>query len=310
MYLAEVGSYIPETRVAIGDLQNYLGLSRPQKEIFSRFHNIQRVPVGAEKIAKHLLRPALTDLFQRTALAASDVESLIYCHTIQQVAPFPTNPLSELQKEFGMEKAEAFSLTMQNCASSITAMDVLKTRFAVADAAEMKAVVLTGEKAFTPSVQLIPHTTIMGEASAAVLFSKTGDRNEVLSVKQKTLGKFCSGVGLDAATLKEFDEAYVPTLAEVMHAALAEAGVELNQVRWILAHNINLSSWRRVAKALDFPLNKVFLKGLPDQGHCFCSDVFLNYRAAFDEGLIAKGDYLVMASVGLGATFAAAVLRH
>jgi len=307
--LGEVGSFIPSNRVPLEDLQNYLGINRHQKEIFSRFHNIQRIPMMKEGVTEDLLRPAVADLFSRTDVKAHEIGTLIYCHTIQQVAPFPHSPLQEMKKEFGLDSAETFSLTMQNCASSITAMDILRRRFKN-QPQEKYAVVLTGEKAFSPSVQHIPHTTVMGEASTAILFQSKGEGDEVLAVKQKTLGKFSGGVGLDAATLKEFDEKYVPTLVEIMNAALAEAGIGWDQLDCILPHNINLTSWKKVARAASFPMEKVYLKHLPEQGHCFCSDVFLNYRAAVDEGYLKKGQHFLLASVGLGATFAAAVLRH
>ncbi len=309
MVLGEVGSYIPARRVEIADLQNYLGINRAQKEIFSRFHNIQRIPMMKEGVTEDLVRPALENLFERVNVDRSEIGTFIYCHTIQQVAPFPHSPLRKLQSEFGLESAETFSLTMQNCASSITAMDVLRRRFQ-SNPKEKYAVVVTGEKAFSPSVQHIPHTTIMGEASTAVLFKSEGESNQVLAVKQKTLGKFSGGVGLDAATLKEFEEKYVPTLIEVMSGALSEAGLTWSELDCILPHNINLSSWKRVSKAANYPLEKIYLKDLPNQGHCFCSDVFLNYRSAVDEGFLKRGNNFLLASVGLGATFAAAVLRH
>ena len=309
MNLGEVGTYIPSNRVPLADLQNYLGINRSQREIFSRFHNIQRIPVMKDAVTEDLLRPAVENLFSRIDVGPKDVGTIIYCHTIQQVAPFPHSPLRKIQSEFGMEGAESFSLTMQNCASSITAMDLLRRRFQ-SKPQEKYAMVITGERAFSPSVQHIPHTTIMGEGATAVLFQNFGDKDEVLGVKQKTLGKFSGGVGLDAATLREFEEKYVPTLVEIMGAALKEAKLEWNDLACILPHNINLSSWKRVAKAANYPMEKIYLKQLPEQGHCFCSDVFLNYRSAVDEGFLKKGDHYLLASVGLGATFAAAVLRH
>lgn len=302
-----VGTFVPTETVALEDLQEKLGLNRFQKDIFTRFHNLKRIPVAREHTVKEMLKTAIRDLQSKLSFDPSSIDTVIYCHTIQQVSVFPTNLVNEVVEEMGFTGAEAFSLTMQNCASSLTALDLVRKLFP--DSKTKRTLVLTGEKAFSPSVQLIPHTTIMGDAACAILLGNEGLTGEILAVEQKTLGQFSDGVGLDSAAIKAFEEAYVPTLVEVIHRTLAKAQVTLEEVKWFAPHNINMTSWRKVALAIPYPLKQIYLKHLPERGHCFCSDVFLNYRSLKDEGAIGEKDCVVLASVGLGATFAAAVVR-
>ena len=60
---------------------------------------------------------------------------------------------------------------------------------------------------------------------------------------------------------------------------------------------------------LGIPLARVFLDNVPVTGHCFAADPFINYVSARDAGRLRPGDLYLMASVGLGATFSAMVLR-
>jgi 3-oxoacyl-[acyl-carrier-protein] synthase-3 len=252
----------------------------------------------------------LTQLLTHRDGERGNIRYVLYAHTIQTVAPFPMNVLHEVLQEVGLENANAFSLTMQNCASSIGALEICTRLLENTPNPEDKAIILTGEKAFSPTVQLIPSTTIMGEASAACLVAKNGDRDRVLAVKQKTLGKFSRGVSLDPETLREFEAGYVPTLAETIREALRLAGLQLADIALILPHNINMSSWRRVSRDLEFPIEKIYVENIPRLGHCFCNDIFLNHQSARTEGRLKVGDNYLMIGVGLGATFGVAVLQH
>lgn len=309
VYLSHIENFVPGQFVPLEDLQNTLSLNRNQVKVLTRIHGIEQVPMAKGLTLKQLLASSLEKLLHSEGFPPKDkIKYLIYTHTIQTVSPYPINTVNELAKEFGLTEALPMSLTMQNCASSITALDLAESL--LEKDSESYAILLTGEKAFTPSVQLIPNTTVMGEASAACLISAKSGKNALLSVKQKTLGQFSNGVRLTPELMREFDLAYVPALASVITSAVEAAGLTLGDIDLILPHNINLSSWRKVLKHMDFPREKIFLNNVSKMGHCFCSDVFVNYRSAQEEGLIREGSVLVMVSVGLGATFAAAVVRH
>jgi 3-oxoacyl-[acyl-carrier-protein] synthase-3 len=101
-------------------------------------------------------------------------------------------------------------------------------------------------------------------------------------------------------------------LAEVIAAAVAEAGLRLSDVCLILPHNVNLVSWRQVCRQLDFPVEKVLLDNVASVGHAFCADAFINYQTAAARGLLRAGDRYVIAAAGAaqGATYSATVFEH
>jgi 3-oxoacyl-[acyl-carrier-protein] synthase-3 len=98
----------------------------------------------------------------------------------------------------------------------------------------------------------------------------------------------------------------------VLLAAVAQAGLRLDDISLILPHNVNKVSWRQVCRTINFPIQRVLLDNVPVLGHSFCADAFINYQTAAQRGLLRPGDrYLVAAAgAGLGATFSAMVFEH
>ncbi|MDF2807909.1 MAG: 3-oxoacyl-ACP synthase, partial [Cellulosimicrobium sp.] len=67
-----------------------------------------------------------------------------------------------------------WTLTQHACASALLAVDVAGRLLAADRDPDALALVLTGEKAFSPGSRLIEGTTIMGEGTAAVLVAADG----------------------------------------------------------------------------------------------------------------------------------------
>lgn len=310
LFLEKVVSFIPESSTDVEALKWHLGLNKYQVQIFSRIHKVQRIASAPEMSLKDLLRKSLVELFESHDVDKNQIKYLIYAHTIQTVAPFPLNPLRELQSELGLSHAMGFSMTMQNCATSVGALEVSRRLLEASDHISDKVLILSGEKAFSPSVQLIPGTTIMGDASAACLVGREGPRDRILAIREHTEGRFSRGIALEPAALREFENLYVPLLARTIQLALDDAKLSLDRIGIVIPHNINISSWKRVARDLKLPMEKIYLENVSKLGHCFCSDIFINHVSARKDQRLKPGDYYLMVGVGLGATFAVSVLQH
>jgi 3-oxoacyl-[acyl-carrier-protein] synthase-3 len=154
---------------------------------------------------------------------------------------------------------------------------------------------------------MIPSTTINGEASAAILVSHGGNHDRMLGYATRMRGEFNGGRAMPEASVAAFRAIYNDTLAEVIAAALRHAGLSVDDLALLLPHNVNRVSWERVSAQLGLPVERVFLQNVPETGHCFGADPFLNYRSASDLGLIAPGQHYLLASAGQGATFSAMV---
>ncbi|WP_426310249.1 3-oxoacyl-[acyl-carrier-protein] synthase III C-terminal domain-containing protein [Cellulosimicrobium sp. E-16] len=313
--LVDVGAHVPATRVPIRDLADELGLDHLELGVFERFFGLREVCTAPDE--------SLTDLLVAAAravpgLAGNEhrVRYVLGARTIATVAPVGVNPLHDAADRLGLDHAVVWTLTQHACASALLAVDVAGRLLAADGDPDALALVLTGEKAFSPGSRLIEGTTIMGEGTAAVLVAAETTAgvsarvgSPVLSYATRTLGEYHQ-VPLPEDLAGPFGVAYTEVLAQVVLEAVERAGLTLDDLALVLPHNVNRVSWRRLCSRLGLPIARVRLDDVPVTGHCFGADSFIGYAAARAEGRLQPGDPFLMVAVGLGATFSAMVLRY
>jgi 3-oxoacyl-[acyl-carrier-protein] synthase-3 len=312
--LEAVSVYLPPVRVPVESLAGPLGLTEMQVKLFRRFHGLREIGRDPDVSLHGLLMKAAAGL---GALRGQEhrVRYVLYARAMPVVAPYPVNPLHEVCRELGLGHALAFTVTHQSCAGGLLAIDMAGRLLADCtepgqdSRAAPLALILSGEKAFTRDAQMFTDTTIFGEGAAACLVSASGLRDRLLSYACSVRGEFDSPTGENDAQLQR---EYRPSLAEVMHRALDEAGLGLDDIRVVLPHNVNLVTWQRMCVLLKFPRDRVVLDNIAASGHVFCADLFANYQTACERGLLQPGDRYLAAAVGAGggATFAAMVFEH
>lgn len=148
----------------------------------------------------------------------------------------------------------------------------------------------------------------MGDATAACLVVINGPGDAVDSYATRTLSEFSSGMLLDEGWL-QFGRAYPQELAEVIRQAVTEAGLELFAIDLVVPHKANDFSWRQTIKELDLARETYFLDKVLRFSPGYASDVFVNYTTFRQAGRF-KGWHYLLATVGLGATFAAMTITH
>jgi 3-oxoacyl-[acyl-carrier-protein] synthase-3 len=308
-YLEEVSGYFPPLAVPVASLGGELGLDEAKIKVFQRFYGLSSILREPGGLINDLLLGAAGKL-EGLRGREHRVRYVIQARTMPVVAPYGVNPVHEVKRELGLHNAVAFAMFQHACASGLFAVDLAGHLLEADGDPAGLALVLTGEKTFTPAAKTVPGTAINGEGSAAVLVGPGEGHDHVLSYQTRTYGQFNAGLSLSQEVLSEFQRVYPDALAEILLAAVREAGLTLDDLNLVLPHNVNRVSWVRVAKRIGLPLDRIFLDNVPVTGHCFCADPFLNYTSARGLGRLKPGDHYLMAAVGLGATFSAMVFRH
>ncbi|WDZ83426.1 3-oxoacyl-[acyl-carrier-protein] synthase III C-terminal domain-containing protein [Micromonospora cathayae] len=306
--LLDVGCHLPDLAVDVGDVCAAVDADPRLLWTFRRFYGLQSVRRAPDLDLRGMMTAAVASL---TALRGNEhrVRYVILARTVTTVAPAGEHPVEDVCVALGLPNAVAFTLTQHACATGLLAVDLAGQLLAGDGDPDALALVLTGEKVFNPVLEIIPESTVMGESSAACLVSAGGDRDRLLGYATRTLGRYAEQFPphpLDPSFLKEHND----VLADVIRDACAAAGVGVDDLALILPHNVNRLSWQWTCRILDVPIERVYLDNVPVTGHCFTADPFINYVHARDTDRLRPGDLYLMASVGLGATFSAAVLRH
>jgi 3-oxoacyl-[acyl-carrier-protein] synthase III len=307
--LDSVATHLPPVRVPIRSLQGPLRLTDGQLLMYQRLCGLSSVRRADGGTIADLMLAAAGNL---DALCGRerDVRYVVHALTLTSCAPYPVNPLHEVSRRLGLSHAVAFSLTQHGCASGLLAIDLCGRLLAADPDPTALALVFTGERIFTPRLERLADTAIMGEGAAAVLVTANGTRDRLRGHASRTYGRYSAGPDLDDELEMEFREFCIDALAEVMLTATRRAGCTLDDIALVLPHNVNRLVWTRLGKRLRLDPARMLLANVPATGHCFSADPFINYRTAVDRGLIQSGDRYLMATLGLGATFAAQVFEH
>ncbi len=306
--LAGVAAYVPEGRVPLEHLATRLELDAMQVKVFRRFHGLDRISMAPDEGLLDLLLAA-TDRLAELRGRERDVRYVLHARTFPVVAPYPRNPLHDLCRARGLDRAVGFTVTHHACATGLLAIDVAGRLLAGERDPDALALVLSGEKAFTRDAQVLDETSVFGEGAAACLVSADGPRDRLLSYATGQRGDFDDEVSTDPELFARENPA---ALAAAVLKAVERAGLTVADLDLILPHNVNLVSWRRLAKRIGVPVDRVLLENVPRYGHLFCADAFVNYRTAVDSGRLAPGDRFLVAAAGAarGATFSAMVFEH
>ncbi|MGW5053883.1 3-oxoacyl-[acyl-carrier-protein] synthase III C-terminal domain-containing protein [Actinokineospora sp. NPDC004072] len=303
--LAAVGAHVPKRAVPIDELP--LGLTERQLKLFRRFHGLDEVRLSDGSPLDLLLDAARSV----AGLRGSEhrVRYVVHARSMPVAVPYPDNPLHDLCRAIGLEHAVAFTITHQACATGLLAIDAAG-RLLADDEPDALALVLAGEKTFTPDARLVPETAVFGEAAGAALVSAAGSTDRLLSYAVDVRGDFDGRIAVDRELAVRFQKEYPELLANVLLTAVERAGLALGDIEVLLPHNVNAVSWRRVCGRIGFPVERVVLDNVPVTGHSFAADPFVNHRTAVERGLLRPGAPYLVGAAGVGATFSAMVFRH
>lgn len=100
----------------------------------------------------------------------------------------------------------------------------------------------------------------------------------------------------------------VEKLADTAHRALDRAGLDADQVDWLVPHQANLRIIEATAKRMRLPMEKVVLT-VADHGNTSAASIPLALSVANAQGRFQPGDVLVAEAIGGGLAWGSVVLR-
>ncbi|MHC0433712.1 3-oxoacyl-[acyl-carrier-protein] synthase III C-terminal domain-containing protein [Streptomyces sp. O3] len=280
-----------------------------QLRLFRRFFGLDQVHRAPDSALYELHAAAAGQL---TKLRGQEhrVRYVALARSMTNHAVTDGQPPEQLCRELGLPNAVAFTVTQHACAAGLLAVHLVGDLLAADGDPDALGLVLTGEHPTSSGMQLIPRSTVLGAATAAVLVAPDGERDQLLSYVAHTRGGYSAipPVPVDQGFFADHQEALRSTIEE----AADTAGVALRDLALILPHNVNTTVWHKLCEehGLDVDPERILLDNVPVTGHCFAADSYLNWVTATGRGLLAPGDLYLMVGVGLGATYSAAVFRH
>lgn len=301
--------YVPSKFVDLTNMTEFCGLSRQELKVFTRVYGLENIPSGEGMRLHDLLCAPIKALLQQNYVDRNNIKLVIYAHTSEILMPFSQSIVRWIKKEFNFDCAVSFAATINNCASTLSALEVAD-HYLRALGADAKALIITGELTFTPVQKVIPGVSLLGDAAAVMLVGRRNGFHRLLAIETKVDGSSAGGVWMTREKNRQYELDYAPALSGVIKAALTKAKIGLSHLTAIFPHNVNLPSWQAVAKCLGLPIEKIYLQNVRRYSHCFGADIVINFLDAVRAGVVKPGDYYMMVTVGLGSVYSAAVFQY
>jgi 3-oxoacyl-[acyl-carrier-protein] synthase III len=212
-------------------------------------------------------------------------------------------PACKLQFDFGLLNAAVVGISQTGCMGMMTAVKCAADFLAGSNAENALCV---SADVFPPRAKREVIYNLISDGACAVLVRKNGSRNFLLAHRRITKGYYWDCV----ARRNEMIAAYFPTACNIIWETLAKARTNLEELAWIIPHNVSRRSWEILLGLLGISPERLFDENISAIGHIIAADNFINLKDAADRGKINRGDKVLLFNFGFGANWGCMLLEH
>lgn len=267
-------------------------------------------------MATEAARAALKD----AGFEPDDVDAIVVATSTADLT-FPS-AATMVQKQLGMTRGFAFDVQAV-CAGFIYA---LANANGMIVSGQAKRILVIGAETFSKIMDWTDRSTcvLFGDgAGALVLEAQDGDGTAqdrgILSSDLHSDGRYRDllyvdggvSTGTNGYLRMQGNQVFrhaVEKLASTAHTAMDRAGVEADDVTWVVPHQANIRIIQGTAKKMNVPMDRVVVT-VQDHGNTSAASIPLALSVGRDRGQIKPGDLLVTEAIGGGLAWGAVVLR-
>ena len=313
--IAGVGSALPKRAVSNAELATRVDTT--DEWITERTGIRNRYIADGTETTATLAHAAALKALDHAGIDAADI-GLIVLATATPDQTFPSSA-TKVQAMLGINDCIAFDVHAV-CTGFLYALTVADSMIRSGSA---ETALVIGSETFSRILDWEDRATcvLFGDgAGALVLKAEDGDRG-ILATKLHADGRhnellFVDGGPSTTQTVgklrmkgREVFRHAVVNLADVLNEVLAEAGLESQEVDWVVPHQANARILDATARKLGLPPEKVVVT-VDRHANTSAASVPLALDTAVKDGRIKRGDLVVLEAMGGGFTWGAAALRY
>ncbi len=313
-----VGHYLPERVVPNSEFEKTLETT---DEWIRGRTGIERRHFAAEgETTSDMAARACDIALTNAGLTANDIDAIVLATSTADLT-FPS-AATMVQAKIGMERGFAFDVQAV-CAGFVYA---LTNANALIVSGQADRVLVIGAETFSRIMDWTDRTTcvLFGDgAGALVLEAQDGDGTPqdrgILATDLNSDGRYRDLLYVDGGVSTQttgvlrmegnqvFRHA-VAKLAATAEAALSKAGLQAEDLDWIVPHQANIRIIQGTAKKMGLPMDKVVVT-VQDHGNTSAASIPLAMSVAHANGQIKQGDLIVTEAIGGGLAWGAVALR-
>ena len=312
------GRYLPERVMTNFDLEKIVDTT--DEWIRTRTGVERRHVVEPDQTTSDMCVESGKKAMDDAGVTPADIDMVITGTTSPDVV-FP-NVSTIIQYRLGIPACTAFSLEAA-CSGFIYALTVADKFIKAGDA---KCVLVTGAECITKLIDWNDRNTCVlfgdGAGSAIVVPS---EEPGILSCELGADGQYrellhypvgvshnLAAAGTDEANIimkgNEVFKVAVTTLGNIAAKTLDKAGIDKEELDWLIPHQANIRIIQATAKRLGLPLEKVILT-VQDHGNTSAASVPMALDVGRRDGRIKKGQLVLMEAFGGGFTWGSVLMR-
>jgi 3-oxoacyl-[acyl-carrier-protein] synthase-3 len=306
----------PAGRISVQEMHERSGVSVP--EILEVTHCSELPALAADELAWELAVEAAADALERSETDPDDVERVIYAGAGYWDAP-AWSPAAKVADELAITRAHCFEIT--NFCNGLT----LALRVAVEGlgaASGKRALVVAAERFAGAVDRTDPDSKALfnfGDAATAAVIGRSDYSFAYLGGTARTEPHWCdyfvgdyheAGVHTRRrGRRKGLADAYVENFVTLTGETLALVGQDLDDVRYLLVNQNDMVVQERLLAELALPPDRSVFNH-QRYGHLGCSDTMIALRGLVDDGALADGDLVLLATSGAGFSWSVTALRY
>ena len=90
---------------------------------------------------------------------------------------------------------------------------------------------------------------------------------------------------------------------------LAKAGLNIEDIQWIVPQNTNTKAWQILARLIRFEFERVYFPSIAQAAHVISGDNIINLKLLMEEGKIKSGERMLLLMAGYGLNWQCVILE-
>lgn len=255
----------------------------------------------SEQTPLQLAAEVVAETLAQIPVGAAEIDLLVYASSSPETGALAGGEFLRFCERFGLTGATPIGVTLAECANFGSALRIAHSLVAAGSARNV--LVVTADACPDPYARILRDAlSVLSDGAAACLVtSAEPSRIEVLGSNQGTnqLIRIAKGPGLAGLTKRG--------LSRAVADMLDRAGVRREEVRRIIANNVNGEAVRFMAECAGLDHDLCYLDNLADYAHVHSADNLINLQTYLEDG-VAPGEIVMTISHGFG-TWGVALLR-
>ena len=210
---------------------------------------------------------------------------------------------SKINSALGLKNVPSLTLSEQGCSGLLSTINLA---FNYLNSSEKGSVLCLAGDCLLPFMDREIIYNLMSDASCGFVVQSNSPKNKILSFHQIAHSYYWNTPEKE----NEILASYFPMSQRVISEALKKINLSIGDIDWFVPNNVSSRSWQILGRLLKIPEDKIWTDNIKLIGHTISCDHIINLFEMERQGVLKKGNKIVLFTFGFGASWTCMVIEH